>query len=109
MNITAADTAWLISRCQEQGMRIERPQYDPNAPDAWAIKSRLKRAEKRNSRFKEMFAREKEHGCELISGSLRGFKCPDKLLSSSAAPTSHIQSGGDARNQSDHRAAGGDY
>lgn len=80
MNITAADTAWLISRCQEQGMRIERPQYDPNAPDAWAIKSRLKRAEKRN-----------------------------QLLSSSAAPTSHIQSGGDARNQSDHRAAGGDY
>ena len=48
MNITAADTAWLISRCQEQGMRIERPTYDPNAPDAWAIKSRLKRAEKRN-------------------------------------------------------------
>ena len=46
--ITAADTAWLISRCQEQGLFIERPQYDPNAPDAWAIKSRLKREAKRN-------------------------------------------------------------
>lgn len=44
MNITAADTAWLISRCQEHGMRIERPTYDPNAPGVEAIKSRIKRA-----------------------------------------------------------------
>ena len=49
--ITAADTAWLISRGQEQGMRIEKPAYNPNAPDAWAIKSRLKRAEKRNQQL----------------------------------------------------------
>ena len=76
--ITAADTAWLISRCQEQGMRIERPQYDPNAPDAWAIKSRLKRAAQR------------------------------QLLSSPANPTSQTKSSGDAGNLNGHRLAGGD-
>ena len=98
LQITAADTAWLISRCQEQGMRIERPTYDPNAPDAWAIKSRLKRAEKRRAQTHK----EEEHGCECVV-------IGETLLSSSAAPTSPIKSSGDAGNLTDHRAAGGDY